>query len=108
MMLMQRGRMPYNAKMVARNAGELTTLAGIIPQAFEHNTSSATGLRTAALPMVWQKHSEFLQHAHQLQMRAKALETAAQGGSEADVKMAIMHTGAVCGQCHKAFRKSER
>ncbi|HEX4050819.1 MAG TPA: cytochrome c [Steroidobacteraceae bacterium] len=105
MMAMQRGRMPYDAKVVARNARELSALAEIIPQAFEHDTSSATDLKTTALPVVWQNHDKFLSNATKLHGEAQALAKAAQGGSEDDVKSAIMSTGAVCGQCHMEFRE---
>jgi cytochrome c556 len=105
MQLMQRGRMPYDAKTVARNAHELAALAEIIPQAFEHDSSGASGLKTTALPLVWQSHDDFLMHAHNLQMQAQALEMAAQGGSEDAVKAAIMSTGEACGQCHMKFRE---
>lgn len=105
MLLMQRGRMPYDAKVVTRNARELAALAGIIPQAFEHDTSSASGLKTMALPVVWQDHDKFLTNAHKLETEAQALEKATRGGNEDAVKMAIMNTGAVCGDCHNDFRQ---
>lgn len=104
MQLMQRGRMPYDAKTVERNAQELATLAEIIPQAFEHDTSSASGLKTGALPVVWQNHDEFLMKAQNLRTEARKLETAAKGGDEDAVKSAIMSTGEACGQCHMMFR----
>jgi cytochrome c556 len=105
MILMQRGRMPYDGKVVARNARELAALAAIIPQAFEHDTSSASGLKTTALPVVWTDHDKFLSHAHKLETQAQALEKATRGGNEDAVKMAIMSTGAVCGDCHMDFRQ---
>jgi cytochrome c556 len=106
MILMQRGRMPYHADVVAKDAANLTTLAGMIPDAFERNTSHAQGLRTMAKPMVWENHEEFVMTAMKLKQRAEALEHAAKGGSEADVKSAIMNVGAVCNECHMKFRKS--
>ena len=105
MQAMQRGRMPYDAKTVERDAHELAVLAQIIPQAFEHDTSSASGLKTTALPVVWMNHDDFLMHAKSLQEKAEALETAAQGGSEDAVKSAIMSAGETCGQCHMMFRQ---
>lgn len=102
---MQRGRVPYDAKTVERNAHELAALAMIIPQAFDRDTSSASGLKTAALPVVWMSHDDFLMHAKNLQEKAQALETAAKGGSEDAVKSAIMSAGEACGQCHMMFRQ---
>ena len=96
---------PCCAIKLARNARELSALAEIIPQAFEHDTSSATDLKTTALPAVWQDHDKFLSNATKLHGQAQALAKAAQGGSEDDVKTAIMSTGAVCGQCHMDFRQ---
>ncbi len=106
LLLMQRGRVPYSAATVTKNARNLVTLAGMIPDAFEHDTSSATGIKTMALPVVWQNHDEFLMTAGELRTRAEALEKAARGGSEDDVKSAIMNVGAVCNQCHMKFRQS--
>lgn len=108
MILMQRGRMPYNAKLVAKNAANLTTLAGMIPDAFERDTSNATNVKTIALPLIWQNHDEFVMTAGLLRRRAEALETAAKGGSEDDVKAAIMKVGAVCNQCHMKFRHNPK
>jgi cytochrome c556 len=73
--LMQRGRMPYNARLIAKNAANLTTLTGMIPDAFQRNTSSATNVKTEALPVVWQNHDEFIMNAQQLKAQADALET---------------------------------
>ncbi len=105
LMAMQRGRMPYNADLVAKNAANLTTLAGMIPDAFERDTSSAT-VKTMALPVVWQNHDEFVMTAGKLKTQVEALDMAVKSGSQDDVKTAIMNVGAVCGQCHMKFRQS--
>jgi cytochrome c556 len=105
LMGMQRGRVPYNAELVAKNAADLTTLAGMIPDAFARDTSSAT-VKTMALPVVWQNHDEFLMTAGKLKTQLEALDMAVKGGSQDDVKTAIMNVGAVCGQCHMKFRQS--
>jgi cytochrome c556 len=105
LILMQRGRAPYSAERVAKNAANLTTLAGMIPDAFERDTSSAS-VKTMALPAVWQKHEEFVKTAAELKTRVEALDKAAKGGSEDEVKTAIMNVGAVCNQCHMNFRMS--
>jgi len=105
LILMQRGRMPYNAEVVAKNARNLNTLAGMIPDAFERDTSSAT-VKTMALPVVWQNHDEFLMTAAKLKTQVEALDMAVKGGSQDDVKTAIMNVGAVCNQCHMKFRQS--
>jgi len=104
MLIMQRGRMPFNQALVEKNAGNLVTLAGMIPDAFQRNTSKAANLKTRARPIVWQDHGEFLMHAHDLRMKAEALDMAAKAGNEGDIKTAIKNTGAVCGECHMKFR----
>lgn len=101
---MQRGRVPYSAERVAKSARDLTTLAGMIPDAFERDTSSAQ-VKTLALPVVWQNHDEFVMTARELRTRAEALDKAAKSGNEDEVKTAIMNVGAVCNQCHMKFRK---
>ncbi len=105
LILMQRGRMPYNADVVAKDAMNLTTLAGMIPDAFERDTSSST-VKTMALPVVWQNHDEFLMTAGKLKTQVEALDMAVKGGSQDDIKTAIMNVGAVCNQCHMKFRQN--
>lgn len=50
--------MAYDAKTVKRHAHELTALAEVIPQAFEHEASGASReLKIGALPVGWQNHT---------------------------------------------------
>lgn len=103
---MGRGRAPYNAASVRKYSARLGALAEMVPDAFERNTSHARGIRTLALPKIWQQKASFLDHADKLKLAVDHLETAiAKGDSESTIKTAINNVGRSCGSCHKAFRR---
>lgn len=108
MALMQSGRIPYDAALIRKNAANLPTLAGMIPDAFARNTSHAAGVRTSALAAIWEKHDEFLTRARDLRTQVDKLATVVKGGDEDQIKAAIKDVNEACGACHKDFRKRER
>jgi cytochrome c556 len=103
--LMGRGRSPYDAAIVQRNADRLAVLASMVPDAFEKDTS-ASGIKSAALPTIWKEKAEFLKFAADYQAKANEMQAAAKGGNEADVKKAIASAGTTCGACHDKYREA--
>jgi cytochrome c556 len=103
--LMGRGRSPYDAAVVQRNADRLAMLASMVPDAFDKDTSSST-VKSAALPAIWKEKPEFLKLAADYKAKADELQTAAKGGNEADVKKAINSAGTTCGTCHDKYRQT--
>ena len=104
LLLMQRGQIPYSAALAGRHAGNLVTLAGMIPEAFVRNTSAARRLDTAALPYVWSDRTDFLHSAQRLQSDAATLQSALESGNAVRIDSAIAALGGQCEQCHRAFR----
>ncbi|HTW75376.1 MAG TPA: cytochrome c [Steroidobacteraceae bacterium] len=101
---MHAGRMPYDAALVREHAADLTTLAGMIPEAFSRDTRAARRLDTAALAYVWTDQAHFVQSARRLQRDAEALNGAVQDGDEAQVQSAIGALSGECVQCHRQYR----
>ena len=104
LVLMQRGRSPYDAAVVARNTAALVALVDLIPAAFERDTSAAS-LKTETLPATWQNHADFLKEAEKLKTQTKALEAAVKAGNQEQVKTAIKNVGTACGGCHTKYRQ---
>jgi cytochrome c556 len=98
---MAAGRVPFDAAVVARNAGYLVVLSQLPWDGFNASTS---GEKSGALPAVYSEPAKFKEAADALQTASTHLATVAKGGSEADVKAAIGNVGKACGGCHDNFR----
>ena len=99
---MAAGRVPYDAAVVARNAGYLETLSKLPWDGFSPSTS---GEKSAALPAVYSDMAKFNEAAEAMQTAVVKLVATAKGGGEADVKAAICAVGKTCGGCHDNFRQ---
>lgn len=108
LLLMQRGRMRYDAALVGKHAGELAVLGGMIPEAFARDTRAARQADSAALPSIWTKPQDFLQSAQRLQADADALQSAVKSDDQARIDGAIGTLDGGCTQCHRAFRGTDR
>jgi cytochrome c556 len=95
------GRVPFDAAVVARNAGYLDVLAKLPWDGFNASTS---GEKSAALPAVYAEAGKFKEAQENLQAAVGKLAAVSKGGSEADVKAAIGAVGKTCGGCHDNFR----
>lgn len=96
------GRVPFDAAVVARNAGYLETLTKLPWDGFNPSTS---GEKSAALPAVYAEAAKFKEGADALQTAVSKLAATAKGGNEADIKAAIGAVGKTCGGCHDNFRQ---
>jgi len=99
---MLKGSVPYDANVVARNAGYLDVLDKMPWDGFAESTK---GVKSAALPAIWTEGAKFKQAQDQYQNAVTALVTAAKGGNEGAVKAAIGDVGKTCGGCHDNFRE---
>jgi cytochrome c556 len=98
---MAAGRVPFNAAVVARNAGYLEVLSHLPWDGYDASTS---GEKSAALPAVFSDSAKFKSAADNFQAEVAKLATAAKGGNEGDIKAAIGGVGKTCGGCHENFR----
>lgn len=105
MFAMARGRVEFNADVVAHNAARVAELAGMIPDMFRLDTS-ASELETEALDVIWKEKEDFNAKAKALADAATALSAAAGQGREA-FATAFRSTGEACGNCHDKFREED-
>lgn len=101
---MAQGRVPYNQQTVQRNAAYLEVLKELPWDGFADSTK---GVKSAALPAVWEKQGEFKQAAERLQAEIGKLAQVSKSGDEAAVKNQIAAVGKSCGGCHDSFREKQ-
>jgi cytochrome c556 len=99
---MAAGRVPFNATVVARNAGYLEVLSQLPWDGFDASTS---GEKSSALPAVYSDSAKFKQAGEDMKTAFTKLAAAAKGGNEGDIKAAIGATGKTCAACHDNFRQ---
>ena len=101
---MAQGRIPYDAKIVQRNAGFLDNLSRMPWDGFDAATKD---VKSAALPAIWTDSAKWSEAADRLQNEASKLYAVARGGDEAAVKAQIGAVGKACGACHESFRQKQ-
>src|SRR5258706_5367609 len=101
---MAQGKIPYNAAVVQRNAGYLDALSKMPWDGFDPNTK---GVKSAALPAIWEKSDEFKKAAENFESEAAKLAQVSKSGDEAAVKAQIRATRKACGACHEKIREKQ-
>src|SRR6267378_3537922 len=105
---MAQGKIPYNADIVARNAGYLDVLDKMPWDGFAESTRDLKDVKTAALPAIWNEPAKFKEAQEKLQSAVSRLVAATKTGDEASVKSAILEVGkGGCGNCHQNFRQKD-
>lgn len=101
---MAQGRVPYNQQTVQRNAAILDVLKDIPWDGFHESTK---GVKSAALPAVWEKQGEVKQAIDRFTGEVGKLAQVSKSGDEAAVKAQIGAVGKSCGGCHDSFREKQ-
>lgn len=101
---MAQGRVPYNQQTVQRNAAILDVLKDIPWDGFHESTK---GIKSAALPAVWEKQGEVKQAIDRFTGEVGKLAQVSKSGDEAAVKAQIGAVGKACGGCHDSFREKQ-
>lgn len=101
---MAQGKAPFDAAVVARNAGYLEALSKMPWDGFAPNTASA---KSNALPTVFKDTAKFKEAQERLQSEVAKLAAAAKGGDEGAIKQAIGAVGKACAGCHEDFRQKD-
>src|SRR5258706_14557558 len=101
---MAQGRIPYDAKIVQRNAGFLDNLSRMPWDGF---TDSTKDVKSAALPAIWAEPAKWSEAADRFQNEASKLYAVSRSGDEAAVKAQIGAVGKACGGCHESFRQEQ-
>jgi len=99
---MMQGKVPYDAKIVQRNAGFLDNLSRMPWDGFDGATKD---VKSAALPAVFTDTAKFAEAADRLQNEASKLYAVSRSGDEAAVKAQMGAVGKSCGGCHESFRQ---
>ena len=99
---MAQGKVPYNAEVVARNAGYLAVLDKMPWDGF---TASTKDVKSAALPAVFTDTAKFKEAQDRFQAEVAKLVSVSKGGDEAAVKAQLGAVGKSCGGCHETFRE---
>ena len=101
---MAQGKIPFDAKIVTRNAGFLSALAQMPWDGFDPSTS---GVKSATLPSTWSESAKFKSAQDLLVDNVAKLVAATKGGDEAAMKTASAAVGKACGGCHDNFREKK-
>lgn len=99
---MAQGKVPFNATVIARNAGYLEVLSKLAWDGFDPST---TGEKSRALPEIYSDAAKFKAAQDSFQANSAKLVAVAKGGDEAAIKAAIGAIGKDCSGCHDTFRQ---
>ena len=101
---MAQGKLPYDANIVARNAGYLDALSKMPWDGFDASTANE---KSGTLPEVYKDAAGFKAAQDKLQGEVGKLVAAAKGGNEAAIKAQLGEVGKTCGGCHNTFRQKQ-
>jgi cytochrome c556 len=98
---MAQGKVPYDAGVVARNAGYVDTLSRMPWDGF---VASTKGEQSRALPAIFTDTGKFKEAQDRFQTEASKLASMSKG-DEAAVKAQISAVNKTCAACHDDFRE---
>lgn len=98
---MARGKIPYDADVIRRNAGYLDNLTRMAWDGYDPSTK---GVDSRTLPAAYENKAKFNEYVSRLENEAAKLVAVSRSGDEAAVKAQIGAVGKVCGGCHDDFR----
>ena len=98
---MAQGKVPYDAAVVARNAGYLEALSHMPWDGFAESTKDSPE-KNRALPAIWAEPAKFKEGQDRL--RGTVTKLVASAKDEAAFKAAAGEVGKACGACHENFR----
>jgi cytochrome c556 len=101
---MAQGRVPFDAKLVQRNADYLVVLTEMAWDGFDPSTKNE---KSRALPEVYSNPGKFKEAADNLQAEVRKLQSVAKSGDENAIKGAIGAVGKSCSTCHDSFRQKQ-
>ncbi|SRR5258708_37075587 len=92
---------------VQASAARIEALAKQIPSWFPSGTGPQPGVKTEALPVIWQQMPLFTQRASGLAGAAHQIASAAAAGKMAETRIAAGSLGNACKSCHDVFREKK-
>jgi len=104
---MAQGKVPYDAKLVQRNADYLHALAQMPWDGFDPSTKDVKEPKNRALPAIWEQPGKVKEAAERLQSEVSKLQQVSKGGDEGAIKAQIGAVGKACANCHDNFREKQ-
>jgi cytochrome c556 len=101
---MAQGKVPYDAKIVQRNAEYLHALAQMPWDGFDPSTK---GEKSRALPALWEQPGKVKEAVDRFQSEVGKLQQVSKGGDEGAIKAQIGAVGKACANCHDNFREKQ-
>ena len=92
---------------IKAGAAAIDRSAGKVAGHFPPGSGPQPGVKTGALPAIWEKNDEFKTDAAKLVRAAGAMRMAADTSNIDQVKAQFMALGATCKECHQNFRARE-
>jgi cytochrome c556 len=99
---MAQGKAPYDAAMVARNAGYLDVLIRLAWDGFDPGTQ---GVKSRALPEIYAEPAKFKAAQETMFTEMNKFVAAARSSNEANAKAGIGDVLKACNGCHDTFRQ---
>jgi cytochrome c556 len=101
---MAQGKVPFDAKIVQRNAGYLDALSEMPWDGFDPSTK---GEKSRALPALYEQPDKVKEAVQRFQSEVDKLQQVAKGGDEGAIKAQIGAVGKACANCHDNFREKQ-
>ena len=92
---------------IQSNARQIEALARQIPSWFPKGTGQQPGVKSGALPAIWEQIPTFKQRAAGLAGAAHEIAAAAASGNVDATKAAAGNLGGACKACHDSFREKK-
>lgn len=102
---MIRGEQPYTQQAAHQAAVTINNNSKQITNLFPPGSGAEAGVKTGALPAIWQNKADFDAKAKTLQDESAKLVAA---NDEAAVKAEVPNVGKACGGCHQTYRAKEK
>ena len=99
---MAQGRIPYDANIVARNAGYLDVLIKLAWDGFDPSTKD---VKSRALPEVYADPAKYKAAIDNMYAEMSRFQATVKTGNEANIKTAIVDLNKACNSCHESFRQ---
>ncbi len=103
---MAKGKIPFDAKVVEKNATRINQLSFMIDD-YTATDTSAYKVKTEALAKVWNEREAFEKRIKNLSLASDKLIKIAASGDEKAMRAAIGGVGKTCGGCHDDFKEDK-
>ena len=102
---MMKGEKPYSQDAAHQAAVTINDNSKKIPSMFPAGSGTEAGVKTGALPAIWQNKTDFDEKSKKLEEESAKLVAA---NDEAAVKAQFGNVGKACGGCHETYRSKEK